>query len=192
MPDRPSCDGFGSGSTSPPPPFSAAFLIFLSVGAIFLPPIGSTAGRHADRGRRAIHARHSRLTIRTTFGRFRRPSLLRSSIVIRPSREARLRTLLARARHTPALAASSASVRAQCPCWRTSSDTILRTASSPTVKRQANDGGIGPEAARCRRRVMAIGLCGGRWSLLGGKIDGRPAAATLTEAGGRSTPATRD
>jgi hypothetical protein len=69
-------------------------------------------------------------------------------MVIRPSLEAHLRTLFAKARHTPALAASSARVRSHCPCWRTSSDTILRTANSPTVNLQANDGGIGPEAAK--------------------------------------------
>jgi hypothetical protein len=60
-----------------------------------MPPISSTGGRQADRGRRAIHACHSALTILTTFGRFRLPSRRRSSMTMMPSLEARLRTLLA-------------------------------------------------------------------------------------------------
>ena len=82
--------------------------------------------------------------------------------------------VLAVVRHTPARAAISAMVRSQCPFSRTSSVTIRRAASSPTVNLQATDGGIGPEAARCRRRAMATDRRGGRWRRLGGKMDGRP------------------
>jgi hypothetical protein len=75
----------------------------------------------------------------------------------------------------PALAAISPSVRSQCPFSRTSSETIRKAASSPTVNLQAREGGKGPEAARCRRRAMATDLTGARWRRLGGKMDGRPA-----------------
>jgi hypothetical protein len=51
---------------------------------------------------------------------------------------------------------------------------IRSTASSLTVNLQASAGGIGPEAARCRRRAIATGRLGARCSRRGGKIEGRP------------------
>jgi hypothetical protein len=64
------------------------FLWFLSVGCIFLHPVSRPAGSArgcAARPALASHVSHSRETIRTTFGRLRRPSRRRSSTVRSPS-----------------------------------------------------------------------------------------------------------
>src|SRR5215210_7202277 len=78
-------------------------------------------------------------------------------------------------RQTPARAAISSTHRAHCPCWRTSSPIMRSTASSLTVNLHASEGGIGPEAARCRRRAIVTGRLGACCSRRGGKIEGRPA-----------------
>jgi hypothetical protein len=57
-------------------------------------------------------------------------------------------------RHVPARAAMASICRAQTPWWRTSSETIRNAAISAWVNLAARAGGIGPEAARCRRRAM--------------------------------------
>ena len=76
---------------------------------------------------------HSLDTSRMMFGRFRAQCCRRSSTVRSPSRDAVRMAFLVVERHTPALAASSATVRAQAPVRFTSSDTTRRTASSPCV-----------------------------------------------------------
>ena len=65
-----------------------SFLFLLSVGRIFLHPIGASAFGRLDRPPMASQLVHSFETIRTMFGRLRRPSRRRSSTVISPSRAA--------------------------------------------------------------------------------------------------------
>jgi hypothetical protein len=63
------------------------------------------------------------------------------------------------------MAAIASICRPQHPCRRTSSPMIRRAASSAWVNRAARAGGIGPEAARCRRRSMLACLSGERCRL---------------------------
>ena len=65
-----------------------SFLSWLSVGCIFLHPIGASAFGRLDRPPLASQLVHSFETIRTMFGRLRRPSRRRSSTVKSPSRAA--------------------------------------------------------------------------------------------------------
>src|SRR3954464_7893618 len=57
-----------------------------------------------------------------------------------------------------------------------------------TVNLQASAGGIGPEAARCRRRAIATGRWGGRCSRRGGKSEGRPGGMPTGLISPRRTP----
>src|SRR3954447_6321275 len=65
-----------------------SFLSVLSVGVIFLTPISGSAVGCLDRPPLASQLVHSFETIRTTFGRLRRPSRRRSCTVSNPSRAA--------------------------------------------------------------------------------------------------------
>src|SRR4051794_27045169 len=65
-----------------------SFLSLLSVGRIFLHPIGTSADGRLARPPLASQLVHSLETIRTMFGRLRRPSRRRSSTVKCPSRAA--------------------------------------------------------------------------------------------------------
>jgi hypothetical protein len=67
----------------------------------------------------------------------------------------------------PALAAIASMCRPQTPWWRTSSEMIRRAAISPWVNLAARAGGIGPEAARCRRRAIDV------WLAIGGALPAR-------------------
>src|SRR4051812_46614689 len=65
---------------------------------------------------------------------------------------------------------------------------MRRTASSLTVNLQASAGGIGPEAARWRRRAIATGRWGERCSRRGGKSEGRPGGMPTGLISPRRTP----
>ena len=71
-------------------PFSPLLLNPLSVGSVFLNPIGFDPERPPACPPRLIHCSHSRETIRTTLGRFFWPSLRRSWTVSRPMAAAAL------------------------------------------------------------------------------------------------------
>ena len=120
-----------------------------SVAFNFLPPI-------------RIQAIHSGLTIRTRLVRLLCPRRRRSWTVTRLRRRASRRAFLTVVRHVPALAAMVSMCRPQTPWWRTSSETIRRAAISAWVNLAARAGGIGPEAARCRRRAMLAWRSGER------------------------------
>ncbi len=92
--------------------------------------------------------------MRTMLLRFFRPGLGRRCTVISPSRAASLTVSCASFLQTPARAAISARERSHVPLANTSSPTMRRTASSPTVNWHASAGGIGPDAARRRLRSI--------------------------------------
>ncbi|KQO67648.1 hypothetical protein ASF41_23275 [Methylobacterium sp. Leaf111] len=108
-------------------------------------------------------------TIRTTLVRLGRYWTRRSVIDTRPRFWATRRARRALVWPTPARAAISGIESVH---WRpatNASATILRTANSPVVKRQASFGGRGPVAARVRRRSSERARSGERWERLGGK-----------------------
>ncbi|KQT70876.1 hypothetical protein ASG51_12365 [Methylobacterium sp. Leaf465] len=108
-------------------------------------------------------------TIRTTLVRLGRYWTRRSVIDTRPRFWATRRARRALVWPTPARAAISGIESVH---WRpatNASATILRTANSPVVKRQASFGGRGPVAARVRRRSSERARSGERWERLEGK-----------------------
>jgi hypothetical protein len=90
------------------------------------------------------------------------PGRLRSFTTTSPSAFASLSAFCAVVLQTPARAAMASMYSAHTLCWRTSLPMILKTASSPVVKRDAQAGGKGPAAASLRRRSIDACLSGER------------------------------